>query len=84
MNQEVPAGERRYRLRIFDGTYEVLRDGNFVIDIDLTAKTAPAMLDRQLVALVRRARTAENEPMDSPIMQVCDYETGRPILDVVA
>ncbi len=75
---------KRYRLRIFDGRYEVLRDANLIIDVDLDSPTMNAILDRQLVALVRRARAAENEPMDEPIMQVCDYETGAPVMDVVA
>ncbi len=74
----------RYRLRIFDGQYEVLRKGNFVIDVDLDQPTMNAILDRQLVALVQRARDTENEPMDRPIMQVCDYATGAPVMDVVA
>jgi hypothetical protein len=75
---------KRYRLRIFDGRYEVLRNGNFVIDVDLDSSTRGAILDRQLVALTERAKVAENEPMDHPIMQVCDLTTGDPILDVVA
>jgi hypothetical protein len=75
---------KRYRLRIFDGTYEVLRKANLVIDVDLDSPTMNAILDRQLVALVQRARTTENEPMDHPIMQVCDYDSGQAVLDVVA
>ena len=75
---------KRYRLKIFDGTYQVLRKGNFVIDVDLDQPTMNAILDRQFIALVERARNAENEPMDHPIMQVCDYATGALVLDVVA
>jgi hypothetical protein len=75
---------RRYRLRIYDGQYEVLRKANLVIDVDLDSPTMNAILDRQLVALVQRARVSENEPMDHPIMQVCDYDSGDPVMDVVA
>jgi hypothetical protein len=75
---------KRYRLRIFDGRYEVLRKGNFVIDVDLDQPSMNAILDRQFVSLVERARNTENEPMATPIMQVCDYATGDSIMDVVA
>lgn len=73
----------RYRLRIFDGAYEVLHNNRFVIDVDLDQPTMNAILDRQLVALVELGRIA-NEPMDRPVMKVCDLDTGRPVLDVVA
>lgn len=75
---------KRYRLRIFDGQYEVLHRAKFYIDVDLDSSTRNAILDRQLVALVERARVAENEPMDHPIMKVYDRETGAFVLDVVA
>jgi|GEM_PF-6128831 hypothetical protein len=74
---------KRYRLRIFDGQYEVLHNNRFVIDVDLDQPTMNAILDRQLVALVELGRIA-NEPMDHPVMKVCDLDSGRPVLDVVA
>lgn len=72
-----------YRLRLFDGAYEVLRKTNVVIDVDLNQSTMNAILNRQFVALVELARTAENEPMDTPIMRVCDYASGTPVRDWV-
>lgn len=74
---------KRYRLKIFDGAYEVLHNNRYHIDVDLDSATAGPILDRQLVALVELGRIA-NEPMDRPVMKVCDLNTGRPILDVVA
>ena len=82
IDQSAP-GPKRYRLRIFDGPYEVLHKARFVIDVDLDSPTMNGILDRQLVALVERASIA-NEPMDRPIMKVCDYESGKPLLDWVA
>lgn len=73
-----------YRLRLFDGAYEVLRQHNFVIDVDLDQPTTNAILNQQFVALVNLARTAENEPMDTPIMRVYDYASGTPVRDWAA
>lgn len=73
---------KRYRLRIFDGAYEVLHKGNFYIDVDLDAPSRGPILDRQLAALVTLAEIA-NEPMDRPVLKVCDHDTGATILDWV-
>jgi hypothetical protein len=74
---------RRYRLRIFDGQYEVLHNNRFYVDVDLDSPVRNGILDRQLVALIELA-TIANEPMDRPIMRVCDHDSGRPILDWVS
>jgi hypothetical protein len=74
---------KRYRLKIFDGQYEVLHNNRFYVDVDLDSTTRNSILDRQLVALVELGRIA-NEPMDRPVMKVCDHDNGRTILDWVA
>ncbi|GAA2696606.1 hypothetical protein [Actinoplanes palleronii] len=74
---------QRYRLRIYDGQYEVLHENNFVVDVDLDSPMRNGILDRQLTSLVQLAQIA-NEPMDRPVMKVCDYATGKPLLDWVA
>jgi hypothetical protein len=74
---------KRYRLRIYDGQYEVLGNNNFVVDVDLDSPTMSGVLDRQLVALVQLA-TIANEPMDRPVMKVCDLVTGKPLMDWTA
>lgn len=74
---------QRYKLRIYDGQYEVLHDNNFVVDVDLDSSTMNGVLDRQLVALVDLA-TIANEPMKRPVMKVCDLVTGEPLLDWTA
>jgi hypothetical protein len=62
---------RRYRLRIFDGTYEVLHQRAYYVTVDLSSAMADHILNRQLVALVQEARAA-NEPMDAPRLEVWD------------
>jgi hypothetical protein len=74
---------QRYKLRIYDGQYEVLHNNNFVVDVDLDSPTMSGVLDRQLVALVQLA-TIANEPMDRPVMKVCDLVTGKPLMDWTA
>lgn len=74
---------KRYRLRIFDGQYEVLHNNRFYVDVDLDSPMRGGILDRQLVALIELAQIA-NEPMDRPVMKVCDHDSGKPILDWVA
>ena len=67
---------KRYRLRIFDGQYEVMHKAPFYVDVDLDSPEAGSILDRQLIALIERARI-ENEPMDRPVMKICDHATGK-------
>lgn len=69
-----------YRLHIYDGTYEVLHKRVYTLVIDLDGPGVDGMLDRQLQALTREARAA-NEPMDSPRLEVCDARTGTKVLD---
>ena len=73
-----------YWLRLFDGAYEVLRKTKVVIDVDLDQPATNVILNQQFVALVNLARTAENEPMDTPIMRVYDAAGGAPVRDWVA
>lgn len=65
---------RRYRLKIYDGNYEVLwRQGEHWVDLDLQNGTVYAgVLDRKLVSLAQQARVVENEPMDYPRLEVWD------------
>lgn len=73
---------RPYRLRIFDGNYEVLRKRPVVLDLDLSAPMTAGILDRQLTTLTRAARIYENEPMDSPRIEVWDVRDGVKVRDV--
>ncbi|MFI2663755.1 hypothetical protein [Micromonospora carbonacea] len=73
-------GPRRYRLKIYDGQYEVLHNRTHVVDVDLDSPTMGGVLDRQLAALTRAALDA-NEPMDRPRLEVVDPETGDVVLD---
>jgi len=59
----------RYRLRVYDGQYEVLHRQQHYVVVDLDSPSADGILDRQLVALTRQA-TAANEPMDAPRLEV--------------
>jgi hypothetical protein len=70
---------KRYRLKIFDGRHEVLHKAKFYVDVDLDTPEATGVLDRQFVALVHRARTADNEPMTNPIMHICDHVNGETV-----
>ncbi|MEU5950529.1 hypothetical protein ABZ793_34010 [Micromonospora sp. NPDC047465] len=69
-----------YRLRIYDGQYEVLHRRNYVVTLDLDGPGLDGTLDRQLQTLTREALAA-NEPMDSPRLEVCDARTGAVLLD---
>lgn len=71
MTQPTP----RYRLHIFDGTYEVLHKRVYIVTVDLDGPGADAYLTQQLQALTREA-IAANEPMDSPRLEVRDAATG--------
>jgi hypothetical protein len=62
---------RRYRLRIFDGQYEVFHKWLFLLDADLHSPYLPGLLNERLVALTRQAEAA-NEPMDAPRLEVWD------------
>lgn len=63
-----------YRLRVYDGAYEVLSSRTYMIDLDLEGPSIGGILDRQLQALTREA-LATNEPMDSPRLEVWDGVT---------
>lgn len=73
---------QRYRLRIYDGQYEVLHRNRFVIDVDLDSPTMGSILNTQFGALIQLAKHA-HEPMDAPLMKVCDLATDKPLLDWV-
>lgn len=68
---EVAMQTRRYRLKIFDGQYEVLHKWTFYLDADLDSPYLPGYLNERLVALTRQA-VAANEPMDAPRLEVWD------------
>ncbi|MEU7904094.1 hypothetical protein [Actinoplanes sp. NPDC049118] len=73
---------RPYRLRVFDGTYEVLTKRPVVLDLDLDSPATASILDRQLTTLTRAARILENDPMASPRLEVWDVRTGEKVRDV--
>jgi hypothetical protein len=71
---------KRYRLRIFDGQYEVLHNNRFVVDVDLDSPARGGILNTQFAALIELA-TIANEPMKRPVMKVYDLETNERLLD---
>lgn len=75
---------RRVRLRIYDGTYEVLhnRVHDAHLDIDPDDPISRPELRAALRALTRQA-IAAGEPMDAPRLVVEDWATGAYLLDVV-
>jgi hypothetical protein len=73
---------RPYRLRIFDGNYEVLHKRPIVVDLDIDSPVTPGLLDRQLVTLTRAARVYENEPMTEPRLEVWDVLDDQKVRDV--
>jgi hypothetical protein len=73
---------QRYKLRIYDGQYEVLHRNRFVVDVDLDSLSAGPILNTQFAALIQIAKHA-NEPMDAPLMKICDLATGKPLQDWV-
>lgn len=73
---------QRYRLRIYDGRYEVLHRDRFMVDVDLDTPAAGAILNTQFTALIDLARIA-NEPMDRPRMTVHDVKTDAKVMDWV-
>lgn len=73
----------RYRLRIFDGNYEVLHKRTVVVELDLTSPVTDGVLDRHLINLTRAARIYDNEPMDHPRLEVRDAVTNQKVRDVL-
>lgn len=71
----------KYRLRVFDGTYEVLTDHTYSLVIDLDGPGAGGVLDRKLAELRLTAQQVENEPMDYPRLQLHDWLTGAKVSD---
>jgi hypothetical protein len=76
----VSEGTRTYRLRIYDGEYEVLHTRRHVIDLDPCSPGRDITLTTHLAALTRAARAA-GEPMDAPRLEVWDEETSTRVLD---
>ncbi len=71
---------RLYRIHVFDGQYEVLHKRRYIYQLDLDGPGVDGMLDRLLQALTRAA-LAENEPMDSPRLEIRDAKSGTTVLD---
>lgn len=71
---------RRYRLRIYDGAYEVLHQRDYFVTLDLSSSIADHVLGQKLVALTREAELA-NEPMDAPRLEVRDAITDVKVMD---
>ncbi|RGC68406.1 hypothetical protein C5N14_13550 [Micromonospora sp. MW-13] len=69
-----------YRVHVFDGQYEVLHKRVYTQHLDLEGPGVDGILDRLLQALTRAA-LAENEPMDSPRLEIRDARTGTTVLD---
>jgi hypothetical protein len=73
---------QRYRLRIYDGTYEVLHQRLFTIDIDLDSPARDSQLSHKLAVLTSLAE-ASNESMNAPVLAVHDIKTDAKLLDWV-
>lgn len=58
-----------YRVRIFDGPYEVLHRRTFLLAVDLQSPSLPGMLYSELTKLTGQAMSA-NEPMMSPRLEL--------------
>lgn len=58
-----------YRVRIFDGPYEVLHRRNFLLAVDLQSASMPGILYSELTKLTGEAMAA-NEPMDRPRIEL--------------
>jgi len=75
---------RKYRLRLYDGAYELLSDETHAIVVDLDSPagfaTAQATLGERASALIRRAQ-AVGEHVSAPRLEVCDWLTGTKELD---
>jgi hypothetical protein len=70
-----PGGEtmalHTYRVRIFDGPYEVLHNRTFLVAIDLQSPSLSGALYSELALLTSQAEAA-NEPMDRPRLELWD------------
>ena len=75
-------GVERYRLKIFDGDYEVLHQRVFDVHVDLQSPERDVILGQWLNTLTKLARSAR-ESMDCPVLVVCDPVSGKPLLDWV-
>ena len=60
-----------YRVRIFDGPYEVLHKRNHLVAVDLQSASLPGALYAELAKLTAQAQAA-NEPMDWPRLELWD------------
>lgn len=73
----------RYRLRIYDGQYEVLPKLSLYADVNLDNPASEVLLLQRLTSLTALA-IAHNEPMEHPRLQVCDVATGKAVMELVA
>lgn len=74
----------QYRLKIYDGLYEVLPKLSFFIELpDLVSPASELRLMQRLTSLTELA-IAYNEPMAHPRLQVCDLATGKSLMELVA
>lgn len=79
MTQSDP--RRLVRIRVYDGTYEVLRKRDIVHQLDTTPAALNAVLPSLLVQLAREARVVENEPMSHPRLELWDVDSGAKLYD---
>lgn len=73
---------RLYRLRVFDGNYEVLHRRQFVEQLDVDSPSTAALLYQKLATLTRQAVVLENQTMKNPRLEVWDVETNAKVRDV--
>lgn len=77
-----PLGNHRViRLRVYDGTYEVLTDYKMIHTIDLGSPMLDAILAGLLVQAAEMALVLENERMKAPRLEVWCEVSGVKLRD---
>lgn len=75
-----PTGARRYRLRLYDGPYELLDGQVHAVVVDLSTVESQAVLDDRLRALLVQAQAA-NEYARAPRLTLHDWATDMYVMD---
>ncbi|GAB7041122.1 MULTISPECIES: hypothetical protein [Catenuloplanes] len=71
---------RRYNIRVFDATFQVLRNRNIEMTLNLDHPRIEGRLDRILATYTQTAIDA-GEPMREPRIELWDVENGRKARD---
>lgn len=79
-NINISVGARPYRLRIYDGNYEVLGRRFYRVELDLYGLGVDHVL-RYWANVLTREALAAREHMSHPRLEVCDLVTGAKVMD---